>query len=166
MVNIKRWCIHSFMPPWSWRRKFTSKILGDIEQAITASENLHRGELRFVIENALAPALVWRGVTTHQRAVALFAQLGVWDTEENTGILIYLSLADREAHILADRGIAKHVSQAEWQAIASAMQREFKIGQYRQGALLGINQITTLLGRHFPAGIDNLNELSNNPLIL
>lgn len=166
MVNIKRWLIHSFMPPWRWRIAFPAAVLGDIEKAIKQSECRHRGELRFAVENALAPAWVWRGMSARQRATEVFSNLRVWDTEENSGVLIYLLLADREVHIVADRGIAKRVPQAEWDTIAQAMQKEFHRGDFRRGSLEGIECITKILATHFPSAAINPDELSNEPVIV
>jgi uncharacterized membrane protein len=166
MVNIKRWFRHAFMPPWRWRVSFPKTVLGDIEKAIKNSEHQHSGELRFAVENALALGQVWRGISVRQRAIEVFSNLRVWDTEENSGVLIYLSLADREVHIVADRGVAKHVSQAEWDAIAEAMQKEFRKGAFLRGSLQGIERITMLLGDCFPPGSDNRNVLSNKPVIV
>ena len=166
MVNFKRWFLHTFMPPWRWRLAFPAAALEDIEIAIKQSERQHRGELRFAIENALAPTWVWRGMTARQRATEVFSNLRVWDTEENSGALIYLLLADREVHIVADRGIAGRVPQTEWDAVAQAMQRAFRQGDFRRGSLEGIESITILLATHFPPGADNPNELSNKPVIV
>lgn len=166
MVNIKRWFFHTFMPPWRWRLVFPAAVLKDIERAVKQSEHLHRGELRFAIENALAPTWVWRGMSARQRATEVFSNLRVWDTEENSGVLIYLLLADREVHIVADRGIARCVPQAEWDAVAQAMQKAFRLGDFRFGSLEGIERITTMLATHFPPGADNPNELSNKPVIV
>jgi len=166
MVNIKRWLLHAFMPPWRWRTDFPSAVLHDIEQAVKQSELRHRGEIRFAIENALAPARAWHGMTARQRATEVFSNLRVWDTEENSGVLIYLELADREVHIVADRGIVKRVSQSEWDAVAQAMQQEFRQGDFRRGSLEGIERITVLLATHFPPNADNPNELSNKPVIV
>lgn len=166
MVNIKRWFIHAFMPPWRWRVTFPAAVLDDIEKAVKQSEGQHRGELRFAVENTLAPAWVWRGMSASQRATEVFSNLRVWDTEENSGVLIYLLLADREVHIVADRGIAKLVPQAEWDMIAEAMQKEFRQGDFRRGSLEGIELITRVLASHFPSGVNNPNELSNKPVIV
>lgn len=154
------------MPPWRWRVAFPKAVLHDIEQAIKHSEHQHSGELRFVVENALAPGLIWRGKSARQRATEVFANLRVWDTEDNSGVLIYLLLADREVHIVADRGIAKRVTQAEWDAIAQAMQTAFKRGDFRRGSIEGIEHITSLLTIHFPAKTDNPNELADMPVII
>lgn len=166
MVDIKRWLAHTFMPPWRWRLAFPAKLLEEIETAIRLSEHQHRGELRFAIENALSPARAWRGVSARQRATEVFASLHVWDTDENSGVLIYLLLADREVHILADRGIARRVPQAEWDTVAQAMRQAYHRGDYRGGSLEGIARITTMLASHFPADPDNPDELPNKPVII
>ncbi|MGZ8137200.1 MAG: TPM domain-containing protein [Methylococcaceae bacterium] len=166
MVNIKRWFIHAFTPPWRWRFAFPQNVLGDIEKAVKQSENRHRGELRFAVENTLAPNRVWREMSARQRATEIFSQLRVWDTEENSGVLIYVLLADREVHIVADRGIAKRVTQAEWNAIAEVMQQAFRLGDFRRGSLEGVERITALLTNHFPTGEDNPNEMPDHPVII
>jgi uncharacterized membrane protein len=166
MVNIKRWFRHAFMPPWRWQTLFPKTALTEIEKAVKHSEHQHSGELRFAVENTLAPGKVWRGMSPRQRAIEVFSDLRVWDTEENSGVLIYLLLADREVHIVADRGITKRVAQSEWDAIAEVMQQEFKHGDFLHGSLQGIERITMLLAMQFPAGTDNRNELSNKPIIV
>ncbi|MDD5581516.1 MAG: TPM domain-containing protein [Methylobacter sp.] len=166
MVNIKRWLVHTFIPPWRWRMAFSANVLKEIENAIKQSECLHRGELRFAIENALASGWVWRGMSAQQRALDVFSNLRVWDTEENSGVLIYLLLADREVHILADRGITRHVPQTEWDQIAQVMQKEFRAGNFRLGSLQGIARVTDLLAAHFPPNEDRPNELPDQPVIV
>ena len=166
MVNLKRLLIHTFMPPWRWRLAFPAKLLNEIEIAVKQSERQHRGELRFAVENALAPGWVWRGMSARQRATDVFSNLRLWDTEENSGVLIYVLLAEREVDIVADRGIARCVPQVEWDTVAQAMQKAFRTGDFRQGSLEGIERITVLLATHFPAGEVNPNELSNKPVIV
>lgn len=166
MVNIKRWFRHAFMLPWRWRMLFPTEVLGSIEQAVKRSEYQHSAELRFAVENTLALSRVWQGVSARQRAIEVFSNLRVWDTEQNSGVLIYLLLADREVHIVADRGIAKRVEQVEWDGIAKAMQNEFLRGDFLSGSLRGIERITALLAIHFPPGTDNPDELSNEPVIV
>jgi uncharacterized membrane protein len=166
MVAIKRWFCHAFMPPWRWRLLFPKRVLVDIEKAVKHSEQQHCGELRFAVENSLALDKVWRGVSARQRALEVFSDLRVWDTEENSGVLIFLLLADREVHIVADRGITKRVAQTEWDAIAEVIQQEFKQGDFLRGSLHGIERITMLLTAHFPSGANNPNELYNKPVIV
>ncbi|MGR8980347.1 MAG: TPM domain-containing protein [Gammaproteobacteria bacterium] len=166
MVNVKRWLVHALMPPWRWRRAFPKKLLKEIETAITQSERRHRGELKFAVENALPPRSVWRGLQSRERALEVFSNLRVWDTEENSGVLIYLLLADREVHLVADRGIAGRVDPAEWNTVAAAMQQAFRQHDFRKGSLTGIERITDILASHFPAAEENPNELSDRPAII
>lgn len=166
MVKLSRWLKHAFMPPWCWHLSFPVDVLKDIEKAVKHSESQHSGELRFAIENALSPSWVWLGMTAHHRATEIFSNLRVWDTEENSGVLIYIELADHEVHILADRGISKCVAESEWDRIAQLMKHEFQQGRFREGSLQGIQEITRLLAKHFPANSDNTNELPNRPVII
>ncbi len=166
MVKLKRWLKHVFMPPWAWRRAFAQATLDAIETAVRESERRHGGEIRFVIENSLAPLQVWQGMTGRARAIEVFSQLRVWDTEHNSGVLIYLLLADRDIEIVADRGIAAQVPQAAWDAVASAMEAHFGAGRFAAGALEGIDKISALLAQHCPPSGDNPDELANRPVIL
>ncbi|MBI5899893.1 MAG: TPM domain-containing protein [Rhodocyclales bacterium] len=145
---------------------FAAADLAAIGQAITASEIRHRGELRFVVEAGLPPAALWRDTSPRQRAAELFAVERVWDTEENSGILIYVLLADRRVEILADRGITARVPQAEWDAICRGMEQGFRAGGWREGALAAVNRASELLAEHFPAAGRNPNELPDAPLML
>ena len=63
----------------------------------------------------------------------MFGKLGVWDTERNNGVLIYLLLAEHAIEIVADRGLNAHVPALEWAAIAEGMQSAFREGASRQG---------------------------------
>ncbi len=154
------------MPPWAWRRAFPQATLDAIKAAVNASETRHGGEIRFAIENSLAPSLVWRGMSGGERALEIFSTLRVWDTERNSGVLIYLLLADRDIEIVADRGIAARVDPAEWEQVAQTMEVAFRNGQFEQGALAGIARVSGLLAEHFPPSGDNPDELANRPAIV
>ena len=165
-MNLGRILRHLNLSRWTVRSRFSRTTLREIEAAITVSERHHRGELRFVVEGSLPLGLLLRGVSARQRAVQLFSRLQVWDTEENSGVLIYVQLADRRVEILADRGIAGRVPQADWDVICRGMERAFKTGDYRSGALAAIEKAGELLIAHFPAAADNPNELSDRPLVI
>ena len=165
-MNIKRLFKHLLAPPWLAARRFGPTLAAEIGAAVEVAEASQRGELRFVVEGPLPYAEVLRGRTARQRAADLFGRLGVWDTEENSGILIYVQLVDRCVEILADRGIAAKVPQAEWDAICRAMEAAFKAGNYRDGALTAIYHAGQLLAGHFPASVRNPNELPDRPLVI
>ena len=129
-----------------------------------ASERAHRGEIRFAVEGPLHIAHLRR--SPRERARQVFGELGVWDTAENSGVLLYVQLVDRKIEIVADRGIAVRVQQAEWDTVCRAMERSFKAGQFEAGALDAIQSVTAILARHFPPGPTNPNELSDKPTVL
>ncbi len=157
---------HLVLPHWLVKRAFPAATLTAIEQAVTASEKQHTGELRFVTEGSLPWESLWQRQTPRQRAVDLFSQLRVWDTEHNSGILIYVQWVDRAVEILADRGIAARVPQAEWDAICREMEAAFKRDDYRGGALAAIERASKLLTEHFPMTHGDRNELSDKPLVI
>ena len=155
---------HLLTPHWLALRAFPPRALREIEAAIKASEHLHDGELRFAVEATLP--LQFLRTTTRKRAESLFGQLGVWDTEHNSGVLVYVQLVDHRIEIVADRGISARVEQVEWNAICHRMEQSFKRGQYCEGALQAIESITRLLARHFPPRGRNPNELPDKPVVL
>ena len=155
---------HLFLPDWVALRAFPPSTLREIEKAIKASETKHDGELRFAVEAGL-PLGALRAAT-RKRAEALFAQLGVWDTEHNSGVLIYVQLLDRRIEIVADRGIAARVEQPQWNAICRTMEVAFKKKNYLEGTLLAIEATTQILARHFPPRGRNPNELPDKPAVL
>lgn len=148
------------------RRAFPERSLQAIEEAIVTHERRHDGELCFAVEAGLSPREVLQGVTAHERALDVFSQLRVWDTEQNCGVLIYLLLADHQVEIVADRGIHRKVGSAAWESICGAMQRAFAEGRFEQGVLLGIQAVSDLLATHFPPRDASVDELANKPVVL
>lgn len=163
MARILR---HLFMPSWLVRRHFPRAAMDRIERAIGESESFHGGEIRFAVEATLEPTSLLQGQRARERALEVFSQLRVWDTEHNSGVLIYLLLADRDVEIVADRGIAAKVGAEEWERICRLMESAFRQGRFEEGVLAGVREITALLVRHFPAAARNPNELPDRPLVL
>ena len=157
---------HLSYPRWRVSRAFSSAALKAIEAEIAHSENQHDGELRFVVVGGLDVSRLWRGVSAWQHAVEVFSQLRIWDTEHNSGVLIYVQLADRQVEILADRGIHKKVGDVTWQTICAGMQQSFRAGKFRQGAVDGVKAVSRVLAEHFPAHGDNPDELSNDVVLM
>lgn len=137
-----------------------------IEQAIASSEATHRGEIRFAAEDALDGPALLAGQSARARAIEVFAQLGVWDTEENSGVLIYLLLADHDIEIVADRGINARVTPADWEKICHAMEQALARGAYEQAIVGGIKEVSALLARHFPPRPGDRDELPNKAVTL
>lgn len=165
-MRLARAMRHLFTPDWVALRPFSHGVLDRVEQAIRASERLHSGELRFAIEAAMEPLDILRGRSSRDRARELFSLLSVWDTEENSGVLIYLQMVERRIEIVADRGINRRVAQPEWDAICRRMEAAFRDGRFERGSIAAIEEITALLARHFPPGEHNPDELPDRPVIV
>jgi len=150
----------------SVRRRFPHAVLRAIESAVTEQEKRHSGQLRFAIEGGLPAANLLGGGQARERAIEVFARLGVWDTEHNSGVLLYVLLGDRAVEIVADRGIQARVGQDEWEAICREMQAEFAKGAFERGSLAGIRRVGDLLAAHFPARTVQRNELPDKPALL
>lgn len=165
-MDLARCIRHLNTTRWSLRRRFLQSTLDSIERAISESESQHRGEIRFAIEGSLAAWSALRGVASRQRAVEVFADLGVWDTEEDNGVLIYVLLADRRVEILADRGFGSRVDPDEWAKVCRQMEREFAANRFDSGALEGVRAVGALLERSFPAMSGDANELPDSPVVL
>lgn len=152
------------LQPVGW--VFPPRIRTAIESAITLSEQQHQGEICFAIETAMPAGLIWRGTTPRQRAVGLFASLGVWDTAANNGVLVYVLLADHSVELVVDRGIAAHIPEAEWQGLCREVESLFRRGDYETGGLAAIRGVAAQLARHFPGSSVGRNELPNQPILL
>jgi uncharacterized membrane protein len=150
----------------SGRRAFPTATLQVIEQRIAEGESQHRAEIRLIVEPSLPLGSVLRRITSRERALALFAQYGIWDTEENCGMLVYINMADHKIEIVTDRGIGKKVAAEVWQAICNDMTQGFKQDAYLDSTLAALGKINALLQQHFPATGSRINQLPNRPLML
>ena len=165
-MQLARTLRHLFAMRWVTRRRFNSDVRARIERALEAVESQHAGELRFAIETAFDLPDLWYRVTPRQRAVQVFGLLGVWDTENNNGVLIYVLMADRDVEIVADRAIAARVPQADWDTVCREMEAHFHAGRFAEGAESGIAGIGRLLSKHFPGQGGDRDEQPNRPVLL
>lgn len=164
-MELARIARHLLVLPGSVRRAFPPAAMAAIEQAIASGEREHRGEVRFAAEPALDTGALLAGQAARERALEVFAQLRVWDTEENNGVLVYLLLADHDIEIVADRGL-NMVKHEEWEAICRAMEQDLRRGRFEQGVVAGIEALSRLLARHFPRRAGDRNELPDRPVTL
>ena len=165
-MDIKRILRHLVTTHWQVNRAFPRETMIAIEQAIKASETAHVGEIRFAVEGALHSAPLFKGQSAKERALEVFSQLRVWDTEHNNGVLIYLLIADRDVEIVADRGIHSKLAAREWENICRRMETAFKQADYKGGVVSGIHAVTQHLIKHFPASAVGQNELPDKPVVL
>ncbi|KRE88522.1 hypothetical protein ASG87_08000 [Frateuria sp. Soil773] len=167
MAGMRQWLANLFGGWFQLRRRFPAALLDEMAGAIAEGERQHLGEVCFAVESRLSPRAVFDGLDARRRAEQVFAQLRVWDTEHNTGVLFYVLMAEHRIEIVADRGIARRVAQAEWDTVCARVRDHFAAGHWREGALAGIASAHALLREHFPSdGQDNPDERPNRPVLL
>lgn len=157
---------HLFAP--SAKRLFPGDSLKRITDAIAESERHHTGEICFAVEPALHPRAVLAGAQARDRAHEAFAQLRVWDTHANNGVLLYLLLADHRIEIVADRGFLGRVSDEQWRGVCQLIEERLRSGEAEAGVLAGVSALTDILVEHFPReeGTHDVNELPDLPYVL
>lgn len=158
---------HLWLDEADTRRAVPPDMAERLARRVAASERRHTGEVRIYVEATLPFSYLWRGATPRERAVALFGKLGIWDTEQNNGVLVYLLLAEHAIEVVADRGIARHVDAARWQEVVQHMREAFRAGRFEDGLGQALEEVSALLVQHYPAvpGAANANELPDAPVL-
>ena len=163
--SLKRWMKHFFYMPES-KRFFNRQDQTVIAQAVTEAEHGHVGEIQVVIEGHI-PANQAYFQNVQARARQLFAELGVWDTEYNSGVLLYINLCERAVEIVIDRGINQATAQEDWTEICDLITTDLQQQKYREAVVQGLFNIGEILNQYYANyAEDKENEISNTPLIL
>ncbi|OTG67158.1 TPM domain-containing protein [Acinetobacter silvestris] len=163
--SLKRWLKHFFYLPAS-KRYFSKQDQAAIAEAVQQAEQGHVGEIQVVIEGHIPSHQAYHQ-NARSRAQQLFAELGVWDTEHNSGILVYLNLCEQAVEIIIDRGINTATTQLAWQKICDEMIVNLKQKKYRAAVIKGVLDIGQILDQFYEHKvIDNSDELSNFPKIM
>jgi TPM domain len=165
-MDLRRFFRHVVSGSWSIRRVFPAHTMAAIEREIRATEATHQSEIVFAVQGSLDFWRLVRGATARERAIEVFSELRVWDTEHSNGVLVYLLLADRDVEIVADRGIHRRCGADAWEEICRGMEAQFRAGRFEAGVILGVRAIGEHLARHFPGDDTNPNELGNAPVII
>jgi len=174
--QLQRLLRHGWLDASDAHRAVPPELLARLTGQVAASERRHGGQIRICVEAGLPMSYLWRHLRqrvpmpqiVRERALMMFSKLRVWDTERNNGVLIYLLLAEHAIEIVADRGLNRHVSPAEWQAMARAMGAAFRAGHFEEGLSQTLEQVSTLLVAHFPAdaaAVPGGNELPDQPVL-
>jgi len=101
------------------------------------------------IRVALIPRKARRAIA-HRAAMTQFAMRGIAHKKDRSGIMIFVSLAERYARIIADDGIAARVPQSEWQAAVNALVTHMRDGRIADGFVTAIDLCGNKLAAHFP----------------
>ena len=168
---------HLWLDATDARRILPPEMLQRLAREVASSESRHAGQIRIYVEASLPVSYLLRlGPNTslrqlaRQRAVMQFSKLRVWDTERNSGVLIYLLLAEHAIEIVADRGVSQHVTDTQWQAMVARMGSTFAQRRFEEGLTEALHAVSALLIRHFPTDValssqGHPNELPDEPFI-
>ncbi|MEO5735663.1 MAG: TPM domain-containing protein [Rubrivivax sp.] len=162
-MKLSRLLRHRWLDETDARRALGDAALARLEARVRDSERHHSGEIRLCVEAGLPLSYLWHDRGARDRAVAMFGKLGVWDTEANNGVLIYLLLAERRIEIVADRGVARLVPQQHWHQAVAGMASAFAEGRFEEGLAQAVDAVDALLATHFAVASHqaNPNELSD-----
>lgn len=110
------------------------------------------------VRTALMPRAARRAVA-HRVAMEQFTIRGIARKKERSGILIFVSLAERYARIVADEGIAARVPQSEWQEAIDVLVAHTKGGHIADGFISAIEKCGNVLTTNFPRSDTSRDEL-------
>jgi putative membrane protein len=114
---------------------------------------------------ALMPRKARRAVA-HRAAMTQFELRGIAQKPDRSGILIFVSLAERYVRIVADDGIAKRVPQSEWQGAVDALVAHMRDGRIADGFVTAIDVCGRELAQHFPRNEAGRDELPNRIYVI
>ena len=163
--SLKRWFKHFFFMP-ATKRYFNQQDQHAITQAVEQAEHGHVGEIQVVIEGHIPCSQAYQQDVT-MRARELFAELGVWDTEFNSGVLLYINLCEQRVEIVIDRGIRQATEQKIWDEICQLLLINMSKQQYRHAVVDAVLAIGDVLNKFYAQKItDQANEIANAPILL
>jgi putative membrane protein len=102
----------------------------------------------------------------HRRAVEQFLAQNLHTTPGRTGVLIFVSVAERFAEIIADAGINQHVAEGTWQAIVDELTKDIGNGQAVEGFVRAVEAVGRELAQHFPPGTHDPHAFANHLIVL
>ncbi|MBC3784346.1 TPM domain-containing protein [Spirosoma utsteinense] len=136
---------------------FTPDQQERIVEAIRQAEKATSGEIRVHVEPNCP------SVDPVQRAIDVFARLGMHQTKAQNGVLFYLAHVDRKFAVLGDKGIDAKVPPGFWESTKDLLRTYFARGDYAEGLSQGIEQAGQQLRRYFPYdGVTDTNELTDD----
>ncbi|MGP4713802.1 TPM domain-containing protein [Psychrobacter sp. DM8] len=152
--------------PMLHSRWLTADAKARLTAKVTEAELGHRGEVFLVVENHLPIQEAYR-INSRVRAVDLFSEYRVWDTEENTGVLVYVNICEHSLDIVADRGISAHVSPTVWRAMCDKALAGIANQKMEASLIELLDEIGQLLRQYYHLEDDpEGNELSDTVVFL
>lgn len=143
------------------RKFFTADEQRQIREAIGAAEARTSGEIRLHVERDVPRRKAIAG-DPYLRAREVFSQLGMHETAERNGVLIYLATRTRRFAVLGDEELHQRVGEGFWTEIRDLFAAHFGEDRFEAGLAAGIALIGERLRLHFPHRDDDVNELSDD----
>lgn len=126
----------------------------EVIKAIQKAELNTSGEIRIHIEGKATK-------DAYKRALDVFNELNMHQTEQRNGVLIYVATEDKKFAICGDKGINDVVADDFWDSTRDTIAEHFKKGNFKDGLVAGILNAGVQLKQFFPWQTDDENELSN-----
>jgi uncharacterized membrane protein len=126
-----------------------------IVKAIRDAERCTSGEVRVYVESRCSY------VDALDRAVELFAEMGMQATRERNGVLVYVAVKDHQLAVFGDEGIHQKVGPDYWNTEVLKMIRDFNRENYAVGIAGCVEDIGQALQEYFPFTDKDTNELSD-----
>jgi uncharacterized membrane protein len=134
-------------------KHFLSKLDHDrIVAAIADADKISSGQIRVHITRRKPKNL-------EERARRRFEKLGMTQTKDRNGVLIYIAPNVRKFQILGDSGVHEKCGEGFWRETAAEMEAHFRKGDFTEGIVRGIEKAGLLLAAHFPKEERPANEL-------
>ncbi len=164
--SFARWWRQVLFVPLMHSKWLTAAAKARLTAKVISAERGHRGEVFLIIENHLPIQQAYH-IGCRERAIDLFSEYRVWDTEENTGVLVYVNICEHSLEIVADRGISAHVSPTVWRAMCDKAVAGIANQKTEESLLELLDEVGQVLRQYYhlehdPAG----NELSDTVVYL
>lgn len=163
---LKRWFRQITFMPCIHNRWLDNHAKQALSQAVSQAEIGHQGEVFLVVENTLPLSIAYHQ-NSYDRAIQVFSDYHVWDTADNTGVLVYLNVCEHRLEIIADRGIYQYVMPNVWQAMCDKALAGIKAGKVVLALTDLLQDIGQLLRQFYQLETDKHgNELSDTIVYL
>lgn len=149
---VRRLIRHFLYPDFRIHLEIDKVRKAEILHSVKACESGHQGEIVVSVEGSLPLLGILMGRTARERANRIFLDKRVWDTEKNTGILVYLVLAERSIEIVVDRGIGNILNEAALKNLCG----EFSAIAKEKGWYAALNSLLVSLQNLCIVNIPNL----------
>jgi uncharacterized membrane protein len=130
-----------------------------IEDKIAEVERKTSGEIRVSVR--AKRNLLEKLYKPHELAVREFERLGMADTKQKTGILLFIIFEEHFYDILADEGIYQKIPEEVWSGLEEKLKEEFRNGNYLRGIIHSIERMGWILEKEFPAKPGDVDELKD-----